>query len=158
MPPKTWAVNVAPDHFVRQLTTIESGVWGTPCAVTLFDGRSFECCLAFENVRYSDKGEWLNPQAVAEVRQTALRLPKRFADELHAAGESGMGYHIYVVDLQDGCSFVHVAGNLTIDLLDLPPGYTSADVKAVFPHAGRERSQSEGYRTVKEFQSLEYSR
>ncbi len=67
-----------------------------------------------------------------------------------------MGYHIYVVELADGTNFVHAAGNLLIDLLNLPEGYTQYDVVNVLPNEGREWSNAEGYRQVDEYKSLEY--
>jgi hypothetical protein len=114
--------------------------------------------LAWENRRFSDKGIWLNPERVSRLAEWPSRMPATFARTIHSAGESGMGYHIYVVELNDGSSFVHVAGNLTIDLLNLPAGYTHRDVVGVRPHEGRERSKVEGYRTVETFHSLEYAR
>jgi hypothetical protein len=85
-------------------------------------------------------------------------MPAQFARLIHDAGESGMGYHIYVVLLRDGTSFVHTAGNLVIDLVNLPAGYSSEDIVGVRPHEGRERSREESYRHVEEFASVEYAR
>ena len=147
-------INLAPARFLQELDRIETGVWGTPCSVTLHDGSSRDLCLAWENKRYSDKGDWLNPNDVTEVRECRFRLPARFARIIHDAGESGMGYHIYIVELADGTDFVHVAGNLVIDLLDIPSGYGPADVTNVRPHEGRERP----YRQIGEYCSLEFVR
>lgn len=158
MQSKPLPVNLASIEFLQKLDAVETGVWGTPCAVTLLDGRAFEICLAWENKRYSDKGDWLNPELVCEIRAIDSRMPAKFAKRLHKAGESGMGYHIYVVELTDGTSFVHIAGNLMIDFLNLPGGYSPADIVDVIPHAGRERSVTEGYREVEVYQSLEFSR
>src|SRR5262245_45394646 len=108
-------INVVPATILQQLDRIEAGVCGTPCSVTLDDGTSREICLAWENKRYSDKGDWLNPNKVVEVSECQSRLPAKFARIIHSAGESGMGYHIYVVELADGTEFVHLAGNLVID-------------------------------------------
>jgi hypothetical protein len=151
-------VNIAPNAFLESLARIEPGVWGWPCAVTLIDGSSHELCLAWENKRYSDKGDWLNPNVVREIHESNSRMPAMLARSIHEAGESGMGYHIYVVELSDGGSFVHVAGNLLIDLVDLPDAYTSRDIVNVFPHVGRERSCTESYREVREYMSLEFIR
>lgn len=151
-------INIAADVFLQKLGKIVPGVWGWPCAVTLGDGSTHEICLAWENKRYSDKGQWLNPHDVMDIRECDSRMPARFARAIHDAGESGMGYHIYVVELSDGTSFVHVAGNLVIDLLNLPAGYTSRDVVNVLPHAGRERSRTESCREVRGYLSLEFAR
>lgn len=151
-------INVAPAEFLRQLDTIEAGVWGTPCSVTLIDGSSRDVCLAWENKRYSDKGNWLSPLQVVDIRECDARMPTEFARQIWNAGESGMGYHIYVVELEDGASFVHVAGNLLIDLVSLPSGYHPTDIVNVIPHQGRVRSEREGYRQVSEYCSLEFVR
>jgi hypothetical protein len=151
-------VNTASQEFLEKLGRIEPGVWGWPCEVSLKDGSFHGICLAWENKRYSDLGNWINPNQVDDIRELNSRMPGIFSREIHDAGESGMGYHIYVVELADGNSFVHVAGNLTIDLLNLPTGYTSSDVTNVRPHAGRERSRTEGYRQVDDYTSLEFSR
>lgn len=152
-------INVASDAFLKQYDVIEPGAWGTPCSIVLLDGRSFDRCLAWENPRYGDAGNWINPNAVATLFECTTRMPGRFARLIKSAGESGMGYHIYVVRLADGNSFVHVAPNLGIDLVDLPAGYTHNDIVGVEPHEGRERSKSEGYRQLSDsFASLEFVR
>ncbi|MGD0140723.1 MAG: hypothetical protein ABSD28_17785 [Tepidisphaeraceae bacterium] len=141
-------INIASPEFLRQLDAIEPGVWGTPCSIVLLDGRSFEFCLAWENPRFGDAGKWINPNCVGYLTECPKRMPAKFARSIKNAGESGMGYHIYVVRLSDGNNFVHVAGNLAIDLVDLPSGYTQRDIVGVDPHEGRERSRTEGYRRV----------
>jgi hypothetical protein len=151
-------VNVAPESFLRAIDAIEPGVWGIPSSITLVDGTSFEMALAWENKRFSDRGDWINPRNVAQLSECRKRMPAKWARVLHEAGESGMGYHIYVVELQDGNSFLHMAGNLVIDLVNLPPGYFSEDIVIVRPHDGRERSRTEGYRSVENWASIQYSR
>lgn len=152
-------INVASAEILAQLDAIEPGAWGTPCTIVLFDGRSFESCLAWENPRYGDAGAWINPNAVAYLTECPKRMPAKFARLIESAGESGMGYHVYVVHLSDGNSFVHVAGNLAIDLVDLPLGYTQKDIVSVEPHEGRERSKTEGYRHIPDGPaSLEFAR
>ncbi len=159
MDPKCPIINIASAELLQKLDRIEPGVWGTPCTVTLRDGFVCRVCLAWENKRYSDLGEWLNPNQVADIAECDFRMPARFAHMIWDAGESGMGYHIYVVDLTDGISFAHVAGNLVIDLVDLPDGYTARDIINVHPHEGRERTRTaEGYRQVRDYQTLEYTR
>jgi hypothetical protein len=150
-------INLAPATILQQLDSIEPGVWGTPCCVTLHDGTSRDICVPWENKRYSDKaasGAWLKPNHIVEVCECQFRLPAKFARIIHDAGESGMGYHIYVVELADGTEFVHLGGNLVIDLLDFPAGYGPADVSNVRPHVGREQS----YRQIENYCSLEFAR
>jgi hypothetical protein len=152
-------VNIATAEFLYQLDSIEPGAWGTPCSIVMLDGRSFETCLAWVNPRYSDQGSWINPNSVAYLTECPKRMPSRFAKIIRSAGESGMGYHIYLVHLSDGNSFVHVSCNLLIDFVDLPNGYTQKDIVNVEPHQGRERSFNEGYRSITEnFVHLEFVR
>lgn len=150
-------INIAPVAFLEAISAIEPGVWGTPCAIQLADGRAFESALAWENRRFGDAGQWINPQNIVSVSECLKRMPARFAKLIQSAGESGMGYHIYVVDLRDGNSLVHVASNLCIDFVGLPAGYSSSDIIAVHPHEGRERSRTEGYRQNDSFASVEYA-
>ena len=154
----TSPINTLSPELAERLDAIEPGVWGTPCAIVLCDGSSYAEALAWENPRYSDAGSWINPNTVAYLAECPSRMPARFARLIHDSGESGMGYHIYVVRLSDGNSLVHAAGNLEIDLLDLPPGYTSGDIATVELHAGRGRVGRDGYRFLAEWASLEYAR
>ena len=80
-------------------------------------------------------------------------MPAHLATRLYAAGESGMGYEIFTMDLRSGQSLVFVTGNL-VDFPDLPEGVTCDDILDVHPHEGRERSQREGYRGSAEFRWL----
>lgn len=158
MSPIDEPVNIAPKEFLSAIAALEPGVWGVPCSIELTDGPGSELALAWENRRFGDAGKWINPQRIASVSACPKRMPAHFARLIHDAGESGMGYHIYVVQLRDGTSFVHTAGNLVIDLVNLPAGYLSEDIVGVRPHEGRERSRKEGYRHVEEFASVEYAR
>jgi hypothetical protein len=151
-------INIASADFLRELDAIEPGVWGTPCAAFLVDGRAYEACLVWENRRYSDAGDWINPSSVALLRESPVRMPARFARVIHDAGESGMGYHLYTVEFRDGTSLVHVAGNLVIDLLNMPDGYTQRDIVNVRPHEGRERTFAGDWRQMTDYRSVEYAR
>jgi hypothetical protein len=151
-------VNLATKEFLDAIGALEPGIWGVPCSIELTDGRAFELALAWENRRFGDAGDWINPQCIARVSACRKRMPAPFARQIHDAGESGMGYHIYVVLLRDGTSFVHTASNLVIDLVNLPAGYSSEDIVGVQAHEGRERAGEEGCRHVEEFASVEYAR
>src|SRR5262245_9005744 len=98
-------VNVAPREFLDAIAALEPGVWGIPCSIELTDGRAFDLALAWENRRFGDAGEWVNPQRIARVSASLKRMPARLARLIHNAGESGMGYHIYVVQLRDGIAW-----------------------------------------------------
>lgn len=151
-------VNVASEAFLNALAAIESGVWGTPCAVELGDGQILDVSLAWENKRFGDAGEWVNPRNIVKVSDCLKRMPARFAHLIHDAGESGMGYHVYTVDLKDGSSFVHIAENLAIDLVDLPSGYMPKDIIAVRPHMGRDHMGVGEYRQLQGYASVEYAK
>lgn len=94
-------VNIAPKEFLDAIAALEPGVWGVPCSIELTDARTFELALAWENRRFGDSGKWVNPQSIVRVSACPKRMPARFARVIHDAGESGMGYHIYVVQLRD---------------------------------------------------------
>ena len=144
--------------FLRELDAVEPGVWGTPCAAFLIDGRAHEAGLGWENPRYSDAGIWINPSSIALLQESPVRMPARFARQIHDAGESGMGYRRYTVELHDGTVFVHLAANLLIDLLCLPTGYTQRDVVGVRPHEGRERLSAGVRARQTDFQSVDCAR
>ncbi len=82
-------------------------------------------------------------------------MPARFATKLYAAGESGMGYEIFTMDLRSGENLVFVTGNV-VDFPDLPDGVETKDILDIHPHQGRERTSSEGYRGSAEFKWLYY--
>jgi hypothetical protein len=84
-------------------------------------------------------------------------MPAKLAKLLYLAGESAMGYHVYVVELADGVSFVHAAGTLVIDLLNLPEGYTTRDVVNVRLHQRGEPAVTE-YREIVAFRTIDYVR
>ena len=151
-------INIAPPEFLQRLDSIEPGVWGTPCAAVLRDGSATPCALAWVNPRYSDAGSWTNPQDVLFIDQSPSRMPAKFAHRIHDAGESGMGYHVYVVHFADGSNFVHFAWNQKIDLVSLPEGYTTRDIVRVDPNCSGERAEAEGYREVTDLLSIQYAR
>jgi hypothetical protein len=109
-----------------------------PCAVTLIDGTIHERAYFTHRARYSEAGEWLNPDLVAEIRESQHRLPIEIARTLYAAGESGMGYLIYKLHFRNQPDLVIVSGSYFIEFPDLPPGYDAQDAMGVTPHEGRE--------------------
>ncbi len=51
----------------------------------------------------ADKGKrWIRIEDVAEVEDSPMRLPAKFANELYRNGESGMGYTIFTVVFANG--------------------------------------------------------
>ena len=70
-----------------------------------------------------------------------FRLPRRFAAELYAAGESGMGFIVFVVEFLDGSRVSFINGG-AVDFIAYPPGQSAATIARVIPHAGREDAVS----------------
>lgn len=126
-----------------------------PCTLVLRNGQTVLRALGSEDARGFHTDWWIHPDEVAEVRECPLRMPAHLADKLYRAGESGMGYEIFTMDLRSGENLVFVTGNI-VDFPDLPEGVTTFDILDVHPHEGRERSQREGYRSCASFRWLYY--
>ena len=73
---------------------------------------------------------------VVQIEVATDRLPPDLANTLYEAGESGMGYCVFVVRFRDGAEQPYVTGN-AVDFLDWPTGRSGADAVAVYPHHGR---------------------
>lgn len=85
-----------------------------------------------------DKGKTLVPlQEVVDLEESPSRLPRKFAEKIYSAGESGMGYHLFQITFRDRSIVPFLTGN-AVDFLDLPPGKSPADIVSVAPHAGRD--------------------
>tara|TARA_B100001179_G_C18338623_1_gene295540 strand:+ start:57 stop:563 length:507 start_codon:yes stop_codon:yes gene_type:complete len=76
-------------------------------------------------------------EEVADLEESPSRLPRELAETIYAAGESGMGYHLFQLTFRDGSVVSFGTGN-AVDFLDLPPDRSPRDIVAVTPHAGRE--------------------
>ncbi|MEO5706226.1 MAG: hypothetical protein ABIT10_01750 [Alteraurantiacibacter sp.] len=85
-----------------------------------------------------DKGKKaVSLEEVIDIQPSPSRLPLAFAEAIYAAGESGMGYHLFQLMFQDGAVATFGAGG-AVDFPDLPPGRSPNDIISVKPHAGRE--------------------
>jgi hypothetical protein len=124
-----------------------------PCAVTLRDGSRLECVYLVEQYRYirpwgvypgddSAKSE-IGVDEILSIEESRSRLPARFANQLYAAGESGMGYVAFTIVFSDGSKQAYVTGN-AVDFVDYPDGKTAQDVVKVLPHRGRDDSPRYG--------------
>ncbi len=145
--PQAKPVNIASQAVTAAILAIEpsrtpynESFW--PCELVLDDGRLVPRVICRENVRWSDKGEWINPEQIVEVRPSSRRLPAVLAEKLYRAGESGMGYTIYVLELRSGQTYVCGSGGI-FDFPDLPDGVRTEDIREVYPHEGRERTMRE---------------
>ena len=78
-------------------------------------------------------------------------MPAKLATKLYEAGESGMGYEIFTLRMKSNEEFVFVTNNV-VDFPDLPEGFTTSDIKSVFPHKGREHAMGTSHRRGADFQ------
>jgi hypothetical protein len=75
---------------------------------------------------------------VTEIRESPNRLPPVLANKIYNAGESGMGYCLYKLVLDNGKTIDVCVGN-AVDFIALPEGMTTKNIKDVLPHeASRE--------------------
>jgi hypothetical protein len=132
---------------LAKITPIDGGgVVYWPCAALGRDGMWREAVYFAEaSTWFRAWGLWpdedtgkqeIAAEDVVDVRDSRLRLPARFAAQLYAAGESGMGYTVFEVGFADGSRVAYVTGN-AVDFVTYPPGKGPEDVVAVYPHAGR---------------------
>ena len=114
-----------------------------PCRVTLVDGRTVDRVYVQEVGEYlrgwgdDPRRSFLSIADVASIEESPSRLPAEYADRLYSAGESGMGYAAFLVDLADGRRMSFGTGN-AVDFLDWPADVSPSDVVGVEPHAGRD--------------------
>ena len=146
------------DKLASQLAEIEPSGDGRrefkPCRAVLRDGGVLDRVIAapaLENTRPSTDEGWtaLTSEAnqtsvsirdVVGFEPTTARLPAQLANKVYEAGESGMGYTLFVVVLRDGSQLPFVSGWIA-DFPNLPPGVGTEDIVDVLPHAGREHFQ-----------------
>lgn len=150
--------NIASSDFISQVESIEPSDTDTqkhrPCRLILKDGRIVSRAICVEDHRGFITAGWIHPDTVAKIEPSSERMPAKLASKLYAAGESGMGYEIFIMKMKDGTSYVFVTGNI-VDFPDFPEGYGTEDVKDVFPHQGREQSKQE-YRQGRKFEWCYY--
>ena len=123
-----------------------------PCVATLNDGTLLDRVYLVSHVPWiklwgvypsQDQGKSeLHLSDVASIADSPSRLPARFANELYAAGESGMGYTLFTVVFQgetpeSQTRQAYLTGN-AVDFIEYPPGKGPQDVHSVLPHTGRD--------------------
>lgn len=79
----------------------------------------------------------LDVRDVAAIEESPERLPARFANVIYDAHESGMGYFIFTLVLNDGRRLPFLTGN-AVDFPSWPAGVGPSDVVGVEPHVGRD--------------------
>ncbi|MDC7682049.1 hypothetical protein PQU92_02110 [Asticcacaulis sp. BYS171W] len=119
-----------------------------PCSLTLKSGERLDCVYLCEAQSwYYHWGVWPENDSgkhsvdvldIETLEPSAFAMPAHFANQLYAAGESGMGYTIFTVVFSGGTSAAYGTGN-AVDFIAYPPGKNAADIVQVIPHIGRER-------------------
>src|SRR6516225_971588 len=122
------------------------GLQYSPCDVRLKNGRQVSRVYVVPEDQYikvwgvwpeDDSGKRsISIDDVTEISESADRLPVKLAAKVYAAGESGMGYCIFTVVLDDGSRLPFVSGN-AIDFIEYPDGKGPKNVVDVVPHEGR---------------------
>jgi hypothetical protein len=119
-----------------------------PCKVTLKDGRSFDRVYVQEVKSY--KTHWgVLPEEdnykasiliteVAKIEESSVRLPAKLANKMYKAGESGMGYCVFTLVLDDGEELPYVTGN-AVDFPNFPPDVSPSMIVNLLPHQGRKK-------------------
>lgn len=120
-----------------------------PCLVTLRTGERRDCVyLAPASPWFEQWGVWPEKDEgkptvslldVMDIEESPSRLPKHFAEQVYEAGESGMGYQLFVLGFRDGTIASFLTGNM-VDFPDLPDGKSPSEIVSVTPHAGRNDS------------------
>jgi hypothetical protein len=113
-----------------------------PCRVTLKSGESLDTVYILSEKPYlfywgiypedDPAKKWIRIEDIAEVEDSPIRLPARFAEEIYRRGESGMGYTVFTVVFADGSRQACVNGN-AIDFVNYPLGKGPADAIEVLP-------------------------
>src|SRR5262245_35458399 len=130
-----------------QLRAIEPSRDGSleyrPSIVTLRDGREIDCVYVLPFDDYikvwgvtpeQDKAKQaIRIEEVAAIRESPSRLPAKLADQIYAAGESGMGYCTFTLMFRDGVAQRYTTGN-AIDFVPLPEGKDASDIVKAVPH------------------------
>lgn len=137
-------------HVREALKTIEPSRDGEivyyPCRAVLKSGEacdtvyivSEEPCVKHWGVYpENDPGKrWIRMEDIAEVRESPIRLPAQFANQIYTRGESRMGYTVFTVVFADGARQACDSGN-AVDFIRYPVGKAPKDVVAVIPHEAR---------------------
>jgi hypothetical protein len=147
------ASELSPD-VARQLDEIEpSDIYRIPlypCSAQLTDGRVLNCVYFVDGATFKRLWGWERPEEVpsgkpsiaadkvAAIRDSPLRLPARYANEIYRAGESGTGYFDFCLVFSWWLRRDYAIGGF-VDFLDYPLWYGPADVKRVILHRNKRR-------------------
>ena len=152
--PSGEAINL---ELLAQLKRVEAsksdGVELRPCRVVLKDGTTLNNVYIIDQEAYrkisgtgpgncSKRDKFVSIKDITRIEDSPQRIPTRLATTMYRAGESGMGYHIFTLILQDGRKLPCVTGGL-VDFVNFPSGVSSHMVIDLLPHKGREQLQDE---------------
>lgn len=134
----------------EQLMAVEPSKDGAleyrPCKVFLKDGSSFDRVYVVDAESYikvwgvwpeGDRAKrYLSIQDVTKIEESPFRIPPHLANKMYHTGESGMGYCIYTLVLNDGRKLPYLTGN-AVDFPNLPPDVRPDMIVDLLPHEGR---------------------
>ena len=114
-----------------------------PCQVTLKNGDKLDNVYVQEEQSYlkawgvmpdADPGKrYVLIEDVTEITESPNRLRPELANKIYKAGESGMGYCLYKLVLDNGQTIDVCVGN-AVDFVPLTDGLTAKNIKDVLPH------------------------
>ena len=122
-----------------------------PCVVFRNQNDRFELALhRFEETRNNKKlhesvgyeavvksfvlrGNRLADYSITKIKPSPYVLADKFIKKLWEAGETRMGSTQFVAEMQDGKRF-NFNGNINYHFFQMPNGYTSSQIKEVYPH------------------------
>ena len=123
-----------------------------PCQVKLQNGEIIDRVYVAEVDTYmeiwgvlpdEDTGKkYIVIEEVAEILESPTRMPVALANKLYEAGESGMGYCLYQMKLDNGQMIDVLSGN-AVDFPPIPNGLTTQNIKEVFPHQGSRKNYTD---------------
>jgi hypothetical protein len=148
MPPRTTLRPALSESLQNDLAKITPSTDGRveyfPCSVSLNDGQVLDRVYLVEQYQYirawgiyPEPSRTLSVDDIVHAIDSPSRLPPKFADELYAAGESGMGYSIFLIVFADGSSRAYSTGG-AVDFIEYPEGKNKENVLRVSPHVGRD--------------------
>jgi hypothetical protein len=152
-----------------QLLRVEASKDGTieyrPCSVLLRQGELFERVYVMNRDMYVQVGGiWPDPPDVSTalaienvdwIEDSPHRLPQEIATKIYEAGETGLGFRVFTLVLENGSRLPFSTGR-QVDFLELPPGVTPWDIVDVLPHTGREFFQGKGFQPHTHAASFEW--
>ena len=123
-----------------------------PCQIQLNNGEILDAVYVIGVQEYLNVwGIWLDLDyekrqvdlaKVVKISESPLRLPPEIANKIYAAGESGMGYHVFTLVFRDGSNQPVRCGN-AVDFVKLHQDKTMTDIVDVLPHKGLDEATAE---------------